>query len=112
MTRPAPERRLTNVRRILGRKISESAQRCHLDVRLVPERDHPVGQSRTPSIPPRGALDGTEHSARGIRIEDAVRKWKTDSIKLRSDLRIARRTNDRKLRGFSPLPQTDHVTEQ
>src|SRR5436190_24288586 len=112
MTRPALERWLADVGRILRNKIDERPQGVRLHVRLVSERDGPVSKVVLPTSPPRGALDGTEHSTRGIRINDPIHALRTDTIQRRSDVRGARRTNDCELRGFNLLPQVDHMTEQ
>src|SRR5262249_40540488 len=61
------------------------AKRLQRQMRLIPQKNCPMGQFRLPSLPTGGALDRTEHASFGSSVENPVRGGKAKPIQFFSN---------------------------
>jgi len=68
---PAAQR-LANLPGVARGKIEQTFQSFELQMRLIAERYQKMGDTRVPALPICGALDGAEHAAIGVEVQNPI----------------------------------------
>lgn len=99
VTAMAGKGRMADGLRMLAMESEEGAQRRGAQLGLVAEGNHPGRQAGPPTIPSGGALDGTEHAAGGIGIDDGLARRETESPQFGEEGAVGAAADDGDLAG-------------
>src|ERR1700676_231094 len=97
--------------RVPGVERDQVSEGFRMEMGLVPENNCPTRQTGLPARPLGGTLDGTEHAALRLWIEDTVLTRETQPIQFGRDRFVIGPTNHGNLGGIQGLPLADEVTD-
>src|SRR5579859_6774505 len=102
---------LTDGNRVPGVERDQVSEGFGMGMGLVPENYRPTRQTGLPARPSGGTMDGAEHAALRLRIDNTVLTRETQPVQFGKDRFVIGPAYHRNLGGIQDLPLADEVTD-
>ena len=102
---------LANRVAILSREVEQCRERFARKMRLIAQRNDPMGDGFFPAAPLGGTFYGAEHSTSRVLVDDPVLSWKTKPVQLAVQSLILRCADHARLRGPGLPPELQQVPD-